>query len=263
VLAGRDFTRADTATSPKVMLVNETFVSRYLKDRPVIGTRVRTVQEPGYPETDYEIVGVVRDVKYSDLREEIPPTSFVPDAQFPISRPWMAVVVRTSGDSGAAGAAIRRAFSAEGVRNSPVIVLRQQVREDLAREGLMSWLSGVFGVIAGLLAAIGLYGVMSYGVSRRSNEIAIRMALGAAQRDVLSMMLLQAGRLLVVGLAAGTVAALAAARAARTLLFGLEPDDPATFAGAAVLLAVVALLAAYLPAARASRLSPLAGLRSE
>ena len=127
----------------------------------------------------------------------------------------------------------------------------------------MSWLSGVFGVIAGLLAAIGLYGVMSYGVARRSNEIAIRMALGAAERDVLSLMLLQAGRLLVVGLAAGTVAALAAARAARTLLFGLEPDDPATFAGAAVLLAIVALLAAYLPAARASRLSPLAGLRSE
>jgi predicted permease len=263
VLTGRDFTRADNATSPKVMLVNETFVSRYLKDRPVIGTRVRTVQEPGYPETDYEIIGVVRDVKYSDLREEIPPTSFVPDAQFPNPRPWMAVVVRTSGDAGAASAAIRRAFSAEGVRNSPVIVLRQQVREGLAREGLMSWLSGVFGVIAGLLAAIGLYGVMSYGVARRSNEIAIRMALGAAQRDVLSLMLLQAGRLLVVGLAAGTVAALVAARAARTLLFGLEPDDPATFVGAAVLLAMVALLAAYFPAARASRLSPLEGLRSE
>jgi predicted permease len=263
VLAGRDFTRADNAMSPKVMLVNETFVSRYLKDRPVIGTRVRTAQEPGYPETDYEIIGVVRDVKYSNLREEIPPTSFVPDAQFPDPRSWMAVVVRTSGDAGAASAAIRRAFSAEGVRNSQVIVLRQQVREGLARERLMSWLSGVFGVIAGLLAAIGLYGVMSYGVARRSNEIAIRMALGAAQRDVLSLMLLQAGRLLVVGLAAGTVAALAAARAARTLLFGLEPDDPATFAGAAVLLAIVALLAAYLPAARASRLSPLEGLRSE
>jgi predicted permease len=263
VLAGRDFTRADTATSSKVMLVNEAFVSHYVKDRPVIGTRVRTKEEPGYPQTDYEIIGVVRDVKYSDLREEIPPTSFVPAEQAPRPESWMRVIVRTSGDIGVVGAAIRGAFAAEGVRSAPLIVLRDLVQEGLARERLMSWLSGVFGVIAGLLAAIGLYGVMSYGVSRRSNEIAIRMALGAAQRDVLSLMLLQAGRLLIVGLAAGTVAALAAARAARTLLFGLEPDDPATFAGAAVLLAMVALLAAYLPAARASRLSPLEGLRSE
>ena len=245
------------------MLVNETFVKRYLKDRPAVGIRVRTAKEPGYPETDYQIVGVVRDVKYSDLREDIPPTSFVPDEQAPEPRPWMAIVVRTSGDAGAVSAAIRRTLTAEGVRNSPVTVLRQQVREGLSRERLMSWLSGAFGVIAGLLAAIGLYGVMSYGVARRSNEIAIRMALGAAARDVLVLMLLQAGRMLVVGLGVGIVAALAAARAARTLLFGLEPDDPATLVGASVLLAVVALVAAYLPAARASRLSPLAGLRSE
>src|SRR4029079_9391526 len=112
-------------------------------------------------------------------------------------------VIRTSGDVGAASASIRNAFSAEGVRSSPVTVLRQQVREGLARERLMSWLSGVFGVIAGLLAAIGLYGVMSYGVARRVNEIAIRMALGAARRDALWLMLLQAGRLLLVGLAVG------------------------------------------------------------
>ncbi len=263
VQAGRDFTRADTATSPKVMLVNETFVGRYLTDRTVIGTRLRTVQEPGYPETDYEIVGIVRDTKYSDLREEIPPTSFVPADQHPSPQSWMAIMVRTSGDSGAADAAIRRAIAGEGARSSPAIVLREQVREGLARERLMSWLSGVFGVIAGILAAIGLYGVMSYSVARRSNEIAIRMALGAAARDVLSLMLLQAGRLLVIGLIIGTVAALAAGRAARTLLFGLEPSDPATFVGAGVLLATVALVAAYLPAAKASRVSPLMGLRSE
>ena len=193
VLAGRNFTRADTVTSPRVMLVNETFVKRYLKDRPAVGIRVRTAKEPGYPETDYQIVGVVRDVKYSDLREDIPPTSFVPDEQAPEPRPWMAIVVRASGDAGAVSAAIRRTLTAEGVRNSPVTVLRQQVREGLSRERLMSWLSGAFGVIAGLLAAIGLYGVMSYGVARRANEIAIRMALGAAARDVL-MLMLAAGR---------------------------------------------------------------------
>jgi hypothetical protein len=245
------------------MIVNERFVSRYLKNRPVIGTRVRTDREPGYPETEYEIIGLVRDVKYSELREEIPPTAFVPDEQFPSPRPWMAVVVRTSGETGVVSAAMSRALKAEGTRSSPVVVLRQQVREGLARERLMSWLSGVFGVIAGLLAAIGLYGVMSYGVARRANEIAIRMALGAAQRDVLALMLLQAGWLLLLGLAIGVVAALAAGRAARTLLFGLQPDDPATFLAAGAMLATIALIAAYLPAARASRVSPVEGLRSE
>jgi len=263
ILTGRDFTTADSATSTRVMLVNETFVRRYLQKRAVVGTHLRTVEEPGYPAMDYEIVGIVPDIKYANLREEIPPTSFVPADQHPSSQPWMAVMVRTSGDAASADAAIRRAAAAEGARISPVVVLRDQVREGLARERLLSWLSGMFGVIAGLLAAIGLYGVMSYTVARRSNEIAIRVALGAASRDVLGLMLRQAARLVVAGLAFGAAAALAASRAARTLLFGLEPNDPATFVGAAILLTAVALIAAYLPAARASRVSPIVGLRAE
>jgi putative ABC transport system permease protein len=137
------------------------------------------------------------------------------------------------------------------------------VRERLTRERLLSWLSGFFGVLAGLLAAIGLYGVMSYAVARRSNEIAIRMALGATSRDVLRLMLGQACRLLVIGLAVGTVLALAAGRTAGTLLFGLQPNDPLTFAASAFVLAMVALAAAYLPAARATRVSPLDGLRAD
>ena len=263
ILTGRDFTTADSATSTRVMLVNETFVRRYLQKRAVVGTHLRTVEEPGYPAMDYEIVGIVPDIKYANLREEIPPTSFVPADQHPSSQPWMAVMVRTSGDAASADAAIRRAAAAEGARISPVVVLRDQVREGLARERLLSWLSGMFGVIAGLLAAIGLYGVMSYTVARRSNEIAIRVALGAASRDVLGLMLRQAARLVVAGLAFGAAAAFAASRAARTLLFGLEPNDPAAFVGAAILLTAVALIAAYLPAARASRVSPIVGLRAE
>jgi predicted permease len=263
ILSGRDFTTADSATSPRIMLVNETFVRRYLQKRTVIGTHLRTVEEPGYPAMDYEIVGIVPDIKYGNLREEIPPTSFVPADQHPASQPWMAVMVRTSGDAASADAAIRRAAAAEGARISPVVVLRDQVREGLARERLLSWLSGMFGVIAGLLAAIGLYGVMSYTVARRSNEIAIRVALGAASGDVLGLMLRQAARLVAAGLTVGTVAALAASRAATTLLFGLEPNDPATFVGAAILLTAVALIAAYLPAAKASRVSPIVGLRAE
>ena len=142
-------------------------------------------------------------------------------------------------------------------------VLREQVRENLVRERLMSWLAGFFGVLAVLLAAIGLYGVMSYAVARRSNEIAIRVALGATRTDVLRLMLGHATRLLIVGLAVGTVVALAAARTARTLLFGLEPNDPTTIVAASGILAAIALVAAYVPAARAARVSPLEGLRAE
>jgi ABC-type antimicrobial peptide transport system permease subunit len=141
--------------------------------------------------------------------------------------------------------------------------LRGQVRDSLLRERLLSWVSGFFGVLAALLAAIGLYGVMSYAVTRRAHEVAIRMALGAGREDVLRLMLGQAVRLLALGLAIGTIGALVAGRTARTLLFELQPDDPATIGAAVALLAIVALTAAYVPAARAARVSPLEGLRSE
>jgi putative ABC transport system permease protein len=175
----------------------------------------------------------------------------------------MEVILRTSAPLDVIGAAVRRVFATENATGHGVSTLRQQIRDSLVRERLMSWLSGFFGLIAGLLAAIGLYGVISYAVTRRSNEIAIRVALGAGRQDVLRLILGQAWRLLMVGLAAGTTIALAAGRTARTLLFGLEPDDPLTIVAAAALLAVVALVAAYVPAARASRVSPLDGLRLE
>jgi ABC-type antimicrobial peptide transport system permease subunit len=151
----------------------------------------------------------------------------------------------------------------ENVLDGEVFSLRAHVRERLTRERLLSWLSGFFGVLGGLLAAIGLYGVMSYAVARRSNEIAIRMALGADGSDVLRLMLGQAGWLLTVGLAIGVVLSLVVGRAAGTLLFGLQPHDPLSLAAAAAALALVALAAAYLPAARATRVSPLEGLRAD
>jgi predicted permease len=263
VISGRDIGRADTSTARKVMVVNQTFVQRYLGGQQAIGTFVRTGAEPGYPEAVYEIVGTVGDAKYSDLREEIPPIAYVPESQLPAPRDGMNVIFRTSAPTETVAASVRRLFQEENVIGGDVEVLRQHVRERLTRERLLSWLSGFFGVLAGLLAAIGLYGVMSYAVARRSNEIAIRMALGAASGDVLRLMLGQAGRLLAIGLAIGVVLALVAGRTAGTLLFGLQPSDPLTIVAAALALGLVALAAAYLPAARATRVSPLDGLRAD
>jgi ABC-type antimicrobial peptide transport system permease subunit len=151
---------------------------------------------------------------------------------------------------------------------NPSIVLQfqtmeSQVRDSLLRERLMATLSGFFGMLAGLIATIGLYGVMSYMVARRRNEIGIRMALGADRRQVVRMVMREAGVLLAGGLVVGAVMAVAAARTATTLLFGLEPGDPLTLVMAAITLAGVAMLASYLPALRASRLEPTEALREE
>jgi ABC-type antimicrobial peptide transport system permease subunit len=141
--------------------------------------------------------------------------------------------------------------------------MESQVKESLLRERLMATLSGFFGGLAALLATIGLYGVMSYMVAKRRNEIGIRMALGAARRDVVTMVMREAGMLLAAGVVVGLVLAIAAARAATSLLFGLTPGDPATLALAAGGLGLVAMLASYLPALRASRLEPTEALRDE
>jgi predicted permease len=263
VLSGRDIARSDTTTGRKVMLVNQTFVRRYHAGQEPIGAFVRTGEEPGYPEAVYEIVGTVGDTKYADLREDIPPTAYAPESQHPSPRLGMNVILRTTGPADNVAASLRQLFRDENVLGGDLQTLRVHVRERLTRERLLSWLSGFFGVLAALLAAVGLYGVMSYSVARRSNEIAIRMALGAASGDVLRLMLGQAGLLLAVGLGIGCALALAIGRTAGTLLFGLQPNDPLSFATSMLALGIVALAAAYLPAARATRMSPLDGLRAD
>jgi putative ABC transport system permease protein len=157
--------------------------------------------------------------------------------------------------------------SVVGQTNGNIILqfrtLPSMVRESLMRERLMATLSGLFGALAGLIATIGLYGVMSYTVARRRNEIGIRMALGASRSDVVRMVMREAGLLLLSGVLIGTALAIAAARTAATLLFGLHPGDPATLAMAAGGLGLVAMMASYLPALRASRLQPTEALREE
>jgi putative ABC transport system permease protein len=142
-------------------------------------------------------------------------------------------------------------------------MLQTQIRDSLLRERLMATLSGFFGVLAVVLATIGLYGVISYTVARRTNEIGLRVALGAQRSDVVGMIMREAGTMLVIGLAVGTVLTLAVARAAESMLYGLKPHDPLTLTLAIVALTLVAAVASFLPAHRAARLDPMAALREE
>jgi len=157
ILSGRDFNEHDTATSPKVALVNETFLRQYLGNADPIGAKVRTGAEPGYPEATYEVIGVVKDAKYGNLRQEIPPIAFAPAHQHPISGPWAAVVVRSSEPlPGVIASVKQRVAELDRSIRIDTSVLKTQVREGLARERLMAWLSGFFGLLAAVLVMIGL-----------------------------------------------------------------------------------------------------------
>jgi predicted permease len=264
ILAGRDFDETDTATSRKVALVNETFARRYLGPANPIGVTVRTVAEPRFPSALYEVIGVVSDTKYSALREPIPPITFVPIAQHPSPRLWPGIVIRSAAPPSTVMAAVKRAVGE--LRPNMTMgfsVFETQVRDGLARERILAWLAAGFGVLAALLATIGVYGVISYLVLRRRHEIAIRLALGAGRTRVARLILREIVVLLVVGLVLGGALAIAMASGASSLLFGLSPRDPMTLVEAAGALAVIGLVASSLPALRASRVDATAALRSE
>jgi predicted permease len=264
LLAGRDFDRRDSATAPQVAIVTESFARVFFNGANPIGRTLQIDEVPGKPRPSYEIVGFARDSKYNDLRDPFEPLIYVPVAQDELAATRPRLVVR----SRVAGAVVASAVTALAREVHPATVvtfrtLESQVDDSLVRERLLATLSGVFGGLAALLATIGLYGVMSYMVARRRSEIGIRMALGADRRDVVRMVMREAGVLLIAGLAVGTVSALAAAQSARSLLFGLTPHDPLTLVTAAAALAAVAALASYIPARRASRLEPTEALREE
>jgi len=267
VLLGRAFDdRIDHARAKKVAIVNESFVKLFFADRNPIGQGFQIEEAPGAPRPLYEIVGVVKDTKYHDLREPFGPIGYFPPAQGDPKdmSPFMQVVLR----SNAPLTTVTSEVTAAVAQINPSIVLqfdtmRKQVTDSLLRERLMATLSGIFGGLAALIATIGLYGVMSYMVARRRNEIGIRMALGADRGEVVRMVMREASLLLGAGVVVGLVAAEAAARTASALLFGLSPGDPSTLLMAAAGLGVVAMLASYLPALRAGRLEPTEALREE
>jgi putative ABC transport system permease protein len=264
LLAGRDFNDQDAAGSPRVAIVNQSFARNFLGDDNPIGKSFQFKVENARPEPVYEIVGMVRDTKYGDLREEFPLIAYFPMAQYSEPEQDESFVIRSSLPLGSVLASVKRALG----EASPEIqisfqVLHTMIQESLLRERLMATLSGFFGLLAGILATVGLYGVISYMVLQRRSEIGIRMALGADRKRIIGMIAREVAVLLGAGLVAGTLITLGTMRAVGELLFGLRPDDPPTLLMAVAILAVVASAATYLPAWRAARLDPTEALRAE
>jgi putative ABC transport system permease protein len=264
LLAGRDFSDGDTLKSPQVAVVTETFARRYLGGASPIGRTFGVAQQSGKPNLEYQVVGLVKDMKYTDLREEFTPIVYVAEAQDPEPGTTLRVLLRSEVPLPVLSSSVKGALA----EVNPAIVLRLRVfqtivREGMLRERLMATLSGFFGFLAAILAMIGLYGVISYTVVRRRNEIGVRIALGASARNILSLIMREAATLLAVGLAIGTALALLAGKAASALLYGLKASDLFTMAAAVTGLAAVALLASFLPARRAAALDPMRALRED
>ena len=263
ILLGRDMSERDTPGAPPVAIINETMAKFYFHGANPVGKHIRSgIQQIKF---NLEIVGVVRDAQDHSFRAE-PVRRFYVSYFQPIDGITTAnFEIRTDGHPGNLSAALRQEAQAVN-RNLPVLSIKD-VRElmdaTVIQERLIAKLSSFFGLLAVVLAAIGLYGVMSYAVARRTNEIGIRMALGAGASNVTGMILGEVLRLIAIGGVAGIGAAIAATRLLKSFLFGLTALDPASFGGAAALLTVVGAIAAYLPARRAAKIDPMVALRYE
>jgi predicted permease len=261
LLAGREFTPSDAGESPNVVVVNEAFAKKFDLGREAVGKRMSS---GGNDELDTEIIGLVQDAKYSEVKQEIPPLFF---------RPY-----RQDQTVGSLNFYIRTALPPEQIlRTVPTVIasldpnlpveelktMAQQVRDNVFLDRVISTLSAAFALLATLLAAVGLYGVLAYTVAQRTREFGVRMALGADGRRVRTMVLRQVGIMTAVGAVIGIGAALGLGRAAQSLLFELEGQDPFVIAGAVLVLSLVAAGAGYVPARRASQVDPMQALRYE
>ncbi|HJU44464.1 MAG TPA: ABC transporter permease [Vicinamibacterales bacterium] len=261
LLAGRDFDRRDQRGSPLVAIVNQSFAKHFFDGDP-IGRHFTWPNDAGGPGVTYEVIGVAMDQKYGDLREPNPNIFFVASAQLPEQREWRRYLIRTTRPMPSAiaaiGAAVTGFDSTLAIRFSPLDV---QIAETMLQERLMARLSSLFGAVALILAIVGLYGVMSYTVASRRSEIGVRVALGATRLRIVSMIMSDVGRMLLAGVVIGTALSLVAARGVRSLLFGLEPDDPVTLLIAVAALLITGAIAALWPARRATTVDPLTALR--
>jgi predicted permease len=275
LVVGRDFELRDAGVIPpdpklqgppstfRMAIVNESFAKYYYGKSSPIGRRIGFGGDPG-TSTPIEIIGVVKDAKYTGVRDEIPRTAYFAYQQMDNAGP-AAVYVRSTEDPAAAFAAVRRTVR-EMDSNIPIYNLRtvaRQIERSLLTERLVATLSTAFGVIATLLAIIGLYGLMAYTASRRTREIGLRMALGAESGDVVWLVMREVMVLVGIGVTLGLAAAFGLSRLVGNQLYGVSPNDPATMVAAACGLAFVALVAGYIPASRAARVNPVAALRYE
>lgn len=263
MIAGRGFDKTDTPTAPRVAVINRTLARQYFPNANPIGKSFY-----GYysnETTPFQIVGICADTQYNNLRNPPPATYYVLYDQLPRSNRDMTYEVRTLVTPSSLVPLLRRAVQSVD-KDLPLINIRtqtEQIDDTIRQEKLMAELTASFGILALVLACIGIYGIMAYTVARRTNEIGVRLALGAQTREIVGMILSETSRLALVGIAVGLSAALLVTRLLRTMLFGLKSDDPVTLAGAALLLLAVALLAGLVPALRASRVEPMQALRHE
>jgi predicted permease len=263
LLLGRDIGEQDTATSPPVVVVNESLARKLFGNLNPLGRRF-TFGQSFNPKEAVEIVGVVQGAKYTNMRDEPPLTAYAPVSQEGgLGRTYFEV--RTAGDPPLLIPSVRRAVAEvdRSLALSDVKTQDQQIDEALVQEKLIARLASFFGTLALALAAIGLYGTLAYTVGRRTNEIGVRVALGASRKQILKMVLREAFALVLIGMLLGLPLALAAGRLVASQLYGLKTSDPLTLSTAIGLLVAVASLAAYLPARRASKVDPMVALRYE
>ena len=264
IFAGRDISTTDTTSTPNVALVNEAFARRFFDGANPVGQTFETEDDTGVVRTRFAIVGLVKDTKYASMREAIPPLAYYAMAQDSAHPLDTTFLIRGTTDTAALVRGVTAAV--RGIHTDLALefdLLDTIVDKSLARERLIAMLSGFFGALALLVAALGLYGVMSLAVSRRRNEIGIRMALGARPSSVVWMVVRDVAIVTIVGLAIGAVSGVLSGRYVSALLFELTPSDLTTWLLAMATLGAAAALAGYLPARRASRLDPMLALRED
>ena len=264
VVAGRTFDDRDTTGAPLVAIVNEAFVQTFVPDGRPIGKRVWREPRSGTSATLYEIVGLVKNAKYQTLRQELSPTIYLPAAQVPEPGTFAQMLIRTSVPAGSTETTLKNAFRSAGPRIVPTFTsFRTLIERTLTQDRMLAALSGFFGLLAVVLATIGLYGSMSFAVMRRTREIGVRIALGASREGILRLVLREAILLVAAGCLIGGMLALTLSRYVRTLLYSLEPNDPVTMVGAVLLVTAVAMAASLVPALRAARVDPVMAFRHD
>ncbi|HEV2298118.1 MAG TPA: ABC transporter permease [Candidatus Acidoferrales bacterium] len=265
IRAGRDFTAMDREGQPLVAVVNEEFVRKFFPHEDPLGGRIDWARTKG-PHNWMSIIGVAGDVKHSGLNQPADPAVYAPFAQSDEAwRRWMTLTIRTrSASAGLVEAVKKQVWSVDSqIPVSDAQSMDGLMAVSLAQQRFNMLLLGFFAALALILAAVGIYGLMAYGVSQRTHEIGIRIALGAQRRDVLWLVVANGAKLALSGIAVGVAGALALTRVMTSLLFEVKPTDPATFVSVAILLTLVALLACYIPARRAMRVDPMVALRYE